>query len=658
MKMKTVIKMIQNLKMCFNGVALAAFLLMSYATIAQEVITGFNHYQPMTRYDVYFDKGMPLPFYDDFSQSRVCPDTAKWGDRNVFVNNGVPMFPPNRNAAVFDVLDASGAVYDYAISNPFIADVLTSRPIRLDSLTGNEARALTPADSLVFSFFYQPQGFGFAPEANDSLVLQFGYITLKEEEIDSITTITVVDTVWRNVWSAAGLTLDEFMAQNDSIYYKYVAIPITDTLFFSDRFVFRFYNYASIINSSFPTSRGTEDNWSVDMIHLDRNRKVGVDTYPMVCFSGPDPSFLSRYRSMPYRQYRVNPVLSMNENLVVKVANLDSVQHQVSYSYTVSQVGGGQYYRQNAEPVTAMPYKQVGFLACDGATGAVACPYVGGLFNIDFDIDSVSFVVTHYVSDSSCNPPIVDSMKYRQGFHNYYAYDDGTPELSYGMATGNESFAMQFTMVSPDTLCGVQLLFNRTLHDANDKYFDIVVWRDNDGKPGQEVYRQSNCHPQWSDQPYRFTYYKFDDVLRMPGGVFYVGLMQQNNEIINIGVDADNDNGQYIYYTEGNIWYNSAVKGSLMIRPVVGNSYYVGIDEQSDNDAITIYPNPAHGTVHVSLPENTNGEEVCLYDVAGRLVLKQPYVADIDLNGINSGFYIVSVKANDGKCFKQKLMIE
>lgn len=648
-----------SLKTFFKDIALVSLLVLALNVPAQEVLTGFNHQPAAMRDNVYFDKGMPLPFFDDFSQSRVYPDTARWGDRNVFVNNGVPMLPPNHNAAVFDVLDASGAVYDYAISNPFIADVLTSKPIRLDSVFTGTPRALTPADSVVFSFFYQPQGYGFAPEANDSLVLQFGCITSHEEEVDSITTVTIMDTVWHHAWSAKGMTLSTFMEQNDSLYYKYVAIPITDTIYFVDKFIFRFYNYASIISSSFPTSRGTEDNWSIDMIHLDCNRSVRTDTYPMVCFSGADPSFLARYRSMPYRQYRVNPTLSMNENLDVKIANLDSIQHQVSYAYSVTQTGGGQDYYYQGGSAVAMPYKQVGFLACDAATGSLACPYVAGLFNIDYDIDSASFVITHYVSDSSCNPPIVDSMTYRQGLYNYYAYDDGTPELSYGLAFGNESFAMQFTLASTDTLAGVQMLFNRTLHDANDQYFDIVVWRDSDGKPGQEIYRQNNCHPIWSDQPYRFSYYKFSETLRLSGGVFYVGLMQQNNSIINIGVDADNDNIQYTFYTDANVWYpSSVVHGSLMIRPVVGGSYYIGMEEQESATTMTLFPNPAHGTLHIALPDNTQGETILVYDVTGRMALSLPFSKDIDVSSLTTGFYIVNVVTREGLSLKQKLMIE
>ena len=31
-----------------------------------------------------------LPFFDDFSNSRIYPDSTKWMDRNVYINSGVP----------------------------------------------------------------------------------------------------------------------------------------------------------------------------------------------------------------------------------------------------------------------------------------------------------------------------------------------------------------------------------------------------------------------------------------------------------------------------------------------------------------------------------------------------------------------------------------
>ena len=131
------------------------------------------------------EKQINLPFFDDFSNDNVVPDASKWMNKSVFVNSGFPSYPINHNAATFDVLDATGKVYSHASSSPFVADSLISNKIKFDNLT--------PADSLYFSFYYQPQGNGNAPEENDSLVLMFGSV--------SDTSI-----VWNHMWSSPGIS--------------------------------------------------------------------------------------------------------------------------------------------------------------------------------------------------------------------------------------------------------------------------------------------------------------------------------------------------------------------------------------------------------------------------------------------------------------------
>ena len=163
------------------GLALLLALFMPQSK-AQEILTGFHRNEKaekprQTKEDVV----LTLPFFDDFSKARLYADTIKWTDRCVMVNNGFPYQAPTYNAATFDVLDENGCVYDYAISNPFVAEYLTSARIRLDSVFEPAPRALTLADSLYLSFYYQPQGNGNAPEVNDSLVLQFGITTEHEE---------------------------------------------------------------------------------------------------------------------------------------------------------------------------------------------------------------------------------------------------------------------------------------------------------------------------------------------------------------------------------------------------------------------------------------------------------------------------------------------
>ena len=98
-----------------------------------------------------------------------------------------------------------------------------------------------------------------------------------------------------------------------------------------------------------------------------------------------------------------------------------------------------------------------------------------------------------------------------------YAYDDGIPELGFGVRPAGGKFAVRFDLAEYDTIQGVQLLFNHTLNDANDKYFDIVIWKDENGRPSDEVYRMRNLRPRWGDQPYQFQYYEFQQPVMLSG---------------------------------------------------------------------------------------------------------------------------------------------
>ena len=131
---------------------------------------------------------MRLPFVDDFSNYSGYPDDRLWEDRQGFVNTGFAVLPPSIGVVTLDALNEYGQIYPQAARVPFPADTLTSRPIRLDS-NFLQNRPMLVADSLYFSFYYQPAGasrdpeaggweiVGDAPEHSDKLVLEFGYAT-------------------------------------------------------------------------------------------------------------------------------------------------------------------------------------------------------------------------------------------------------------------------------------------------------------------------------------------------------------------------------------------------------------------------------------------------------------------------------------------------
>ena len=708
--MKSIMK-----KTSFKAFALLmAFGLIAGSVSAQEILTPFRSTTEKAPVRRGVAEARFLPFFDDFSQSALYPDSTKWTDCNALVNDGFPLCPPNRNGITLDVLDANGRVYSYAISNAFLAEYLTSVRIRLDSVMEPEPRALTPADSVYLSFYYQPQGNGNAPEEQDSLGLQFGTTVLRQEFLfldyqnydiadifaemqvdtlfpgdtvwasvgcqpglftivtdtltpatqgsiavpcDSVFT-TVADTTWYHIWSVPGQTLEDFMNENDGAHFKQVLIPIRDERFFREDFYFRFYNYASIVSSSLPANRSNEDNWNIDFVYLNLGRSVNDTTYPMLTFSGQRPSFFERYQAIPYRQYRINPNSAIRENLHIDIANLDGVDHQANYYYSVQQVGGSQHYTRTLEPTTIHPYKTHGYLQCPDYGESPACPYVGELFALSFDYDSVSYLVKHYIYDSTCNPPLTDSMIYRQGMYNYYAYDDGIPELGFGVRPAGGKFAVRFDLAEFDTIAGVQLLFNHTLKDANDKYFDIVVWKDENGRPGEEVYRLEGQRPIWQEMPYQFSYYRFTKPVLL-SGAFYMGIEQRSDDLINIGFDASVDNIQYNFINTNGAWQQSSKHGSLMIRPMVGSSYYIGVEENgtsTGSGAFVLYPNPASSTLH--LDGDIHDGQVCIYDLTGRRVFEGEYQSEIPVSQLNDGMYFLSITTAEGQVFTQKFIIK
>ena len=281
---------------------------------------------------------------------------------------------------------------------------------------------------------------------------------------------------------------------------------------------------------------------------------------------------------------------------------------------------------------------------------------VAQLFSMDYDRDSTSYIIRQYVSDLSCNPPLLDSLVYTQGFYNYFAYDDGIPELGFGVEPSpGGSFAVKFELNELDTLRGVQMLFNHTLNDANNQYFDIVVWKDNNGKPGDEVYRLANRKPQWEDQIYKFAYYKFDQRIRLTG-VFYIGIVQQGSGLLNIGFDTSKDYSQYNFINVTGSWQQSSKAGAIMIRPVVGAGYYIGTDEFDTPDKMTLQPNPASTTLHIDGIDN--GNTITVYDLTGRQVMMVPFTEEVNVSQLRDGLYFMSVTTGNGGIVTQKFMVK
>ena len=621
---------------------------------AQEYLTGFCGgipEEPTT--ELREETVATLPFFDDFTKLGVYPDASKWQSKQIFVNSGFPKMPVNYRAATFDVVDQYGKVYSRGSSNPFIADSLLSVKIRLDSIDNH---AITADDSVYFSFYYQPGGFGDSPERDDSLVLQFGY-GYDELVFDTVLQnyVTLRKTAWKQVWATEGMALETFLdSLGENQYFKKVMIPIIDTCFFKEDFRVLFFNYGTLPTTMYPNDRSNMDEWNIDFVYLDVNRSVENDTYPLVGLTDNAPSFLKRYQSMPYKHYKENPITEINNDFEVNVTNLDVNSHEVRYSCKAKDNNSSWNYSYTDNPLIVNQYESAGVMTRNISMGDFIYPY-------NLNVDTTSFTIRHYINVVDANGNLVsgDSIVRRQGFYNYFAYDDGTPEMGYGLVPNDTYFAAQFKVAKLDTLGGVQMLFNRTFNDANFNFFDIVVWRDNNGKPGEIIYTLKDQRPAWNDSAmYAFSNYSFKDVVKV-NSTFYVGIRQQYSKTINIGFDSSTDNSQYNFYDAGEGWKNSSFPGSLMIRPVMGkNPYFIGIDENQEvAHTLTLYPNPASDFVRIDGVDESSCSDISIFDLTGRLVRKYSYCNELNISDLQNGIYMLRVTGEDGANKISKLLI-
>jgi len=658
-----------------------------------------------------------LPFFDDFSITSIYPNSELWDGNSVFVNKDFAYMPVNIGAATLDAIDSKGEVYKTASWIPFRADILMSNPIRLDSIFSPIGKKLTPADSVYFSFFYQPQGVGDAPQESDSLILEYSretgdwvysHMDSVKVLVDSIMayhnyphdTIFALDTlwppsgcnpdvftityknlykgdsvdvacdsvfipevVWDHIWYSEGLKLDEFY-ETHSTYMVQVNIPILDTLYFTDNFRFRFRNYASVSTENYPASwRSNADQWNIDYVYLNFNRSAGDTTYRALTFSQRAPSFLKNYEVMPYRQYRYSPTSNTNIDFRMYIANLDNVEHNTRYSYHVNQVNGDFNYSYDGGSCNLRPFYEVGFQECSGCGTAHACPPVNSVFSLDYDRDTTSYIIKHYISDSSDQNSIVDSAIYHQGFYNYYAYDDGTPELGWGVdGAGGSQIAYQFTLNMADTLWGVQMYFNRTVNDANEFYFDLVVWSDNNGKPGEIIHRLESQKVRWQDEGiYHFYPYMLEEPL-VVSGTIYIGFEKLQKDNMNIGMDANNNRQDKIFFKSDVNWQNATVPGALLIRPMIGSNMILSVDElvpENSAEVLKVYPNPASTSFSVGNIEIQNNPQaqLMIMNIFGQRVHHQVGInSTVGIENLNTGIYIVKVQSAN-KHYSAKLII-
>lgn len=204
------------------------------------------------------------------------------------------------------------------------------------------------------------------------------------------------------------------------------------------------------------------------------------------------------------------------------------------------------------------------------------------------------------------------------------------------------------------------MYFNRAKDDANQRYFQLVVWDDNDGKPGNPIYSQMGLRPQFADSLNKFILYRLKEELPLEAGIYYVGWKQTSQEMLNVGYDRNNNNRSRLYYNVDGQWVNTHFDGSLMLRPVFKyfTEWPTHTPAISLQQNIRFYPNPASDYITIELPNLQEVGELHVYNILGQRVLLKEVTdgSQVELSTLANGTYIMRIMVKGQLIGNQKLV--
>jgi hypothetical protein len=581
-------------------------------------------------FTVPFKSGAPdtlrLPIREDFSSNLPFPESIRWTDHKVYVNNSFAINPPSYGVATFDAIDSTGAVYSSATVQSFLADDLTSMPVDL----------FLPLDTTIYlSFYYEPQGLGDAPEPGDSLVVEF---------------YAPANNRWIRVWSMPGYSSSEF---------RIAMINITDSRFLQKGFRFRFRNYASLAPAYEPSLKVNADHWNLDYVYLNNGRHYYDTIMQDASLVKSVGSLLLNYTAIPWEHFKIAGISAVKAIFQINLNNLSSERRAFSPIFRITPVWvTGPGFEKNFQADEVKAFQMLNYDAA---------------FNFGFtsdEKDSALFEVSLDMNQATSDwIPGNDKIVSEQLFSDYYAYDDGSSEAGYGLVgEGSRTAKMAYrfnNFNNGDSLFAVDFYFNRSFADASKKFFRLAVWNDDNNMPGDLIYVQDGAVPKYSGIN---SFQRIQlDTARIVTGAYYIGWIQTTADFLNVGYDRQNDHRQDIFINLSGTWQPSSlnVEGSLMIRPVFANkSLKSGIEPPSVLNnlgiQVKIYPNPCSDLIRIDCGDQSEILRITLTDLHGSIIrntLESGPTCKISVSDLPNGIYVIQVLTDTGIQSRQKLII-
>ena len=544
-----------------------------------------------------------------------------WADSNVFVNRSLALYPPSIGVATFDGLDKNGSPYSEILEAWGGSDTLSSNLINLSRYKA--------ADSIILSFFFQPQGLGDQPNDDDRFKLE----------------MLNANGDWIKVWEALG---------TENKPFEQVLLAIEHPLLLHHQFQFRFISLGNL--------NGAMDHWHLDYVRLFANGSTTDQYFGDIAISEIPSTLINQYTQIPWSHY--NAATSTPDGfLPISIHSIMRDPNVYELNFNIISPDGTDTSRLGTGKTVP---NTLHASHTDNETGNVhldhpdirAVEYRG--FESETVEDSATFKIEYIFmpqadlsgqisyDDNRANDTIVTYQK----FHNLYAYDDGSAEHGYGISSPVEGakMALGFDFYEVDTLRGVYIHWVRRGADLTNESFQITVWNSigiDDASEEEIIHTSSVSYLNYTDSFDAWSFYALDQPIALEARRYYIGWTQTSLEKLNIGFDVNTDAHENLFFNTNGIWQQSSIEGSLMLRPAIGRNVNPNTIEEKDLDVqLNVYPNPFNHQVNIELDESIKSIQV--FDLLGNLLFNGSYnqrQAIIDLSLLNAGLYLMQVQS-------------
>lgn len=579
-------------------------------------------------------------FFDDFYYFPGIPDTTKWQNGGVMVNNQYSANPVTLGIATFDALDANGNMRAHDGSLSFRADTLTSKPLNLAGKT-----------NLILHYYIEAGGLGDSPEATDTFKLQI---------------FRPSTNTWKTADSVNGTIAKGFQLRSVNIPAEYA----------EEGFRFRFFNTVTLTTlPDNPARTGNSDIWNLDYIVLKTKTSGDESVLKDLAFKKLPATLFQDYTTMPWSHYSSILASKLTEHVPVSIISYfpsgSSSSTNVRFYYTDLAKPGNNSGDPDNLNYTSYDLTPNVIDTLDNssdnlnqfellASGVTGSPET---FSVKLTLEFNNY------SDTLDSRPENNLASFTQYLGSEYAYDDGSPESGYGFRPSGSlvSFAMRYEAYKPDMLEGVRLYFcPRAEAPANPEYFKVYAWGCATGTLLPSDSLASAEYSFSSEMDYGWHYFEFKEPVEV-NGKFFIGLRQENPKYLHLGLDKNNRNyrsdstKQNLYINTTGSWETSSFKEAVMIRPVFG-SIIDNIPEPALQNTLDIYPVPATDNISLQIPTVYGNTvwQVTITDITGRALINTPYQAGntIDIQRLTGGIHLLRAIAPSGERMTAKFIVK